>query len=211
MIEAFIFLFAVVLVWGFSKWRNLRKLEQLREWIYWASSKNNNARYSMSLLQHFKNEQIKAKIPDPYRVSGDEEWEFVEKILKEYQLDLMYAFFEGRAAIIKDKLSVNENCNTSYFVFSLYIFLCDHQCDYKFCGEEMHSKTIEHNSYGVWGHPLFDATYALTDFAIVFHKMMYVTYMAAKGNGLLKDFLPSWKEENLKENLDTQTIQISRR
>jgi hypothetical protein len=125
MIEAFVFLFIVVSVWGFTKWRKLHKQEQLHAWIGWAAGKDNFVRYNKPLWMHLKEAQRKANIPERYQISGDEEWEAAKSILEEYQQDLTQNFLTGSVPVIKEKLSPTENINTAYFVFSLYVFLCN--------------------------------------------------------------------------------------
>lgn len=55
----------------------------------------------------------------------------------------------------------------TYFMYLLQGYCEEHQCDYKLLGYDMHKETISHKSYGSWGGPLYDATYSLTDFAIL--------------------------------------------
>lgn len=209
MIEFIIFLIAA-LGWCIYKLIKHKRDELLSRQVYWVCSKSDCIRYNLPLKIHFRNAQTKSSVQEQYKIQSEEEWYTVERILEEYQRDLMYAFFEKRTYPIKEKLTSNENQDISYFMFSLYVFLCNHKADHEFIGEKMHTKTISYERYGTWGMPLFSAVYEISDFAFVFHKMQYISYMFAKNNDLLRNLVPAWNEENLKEVLDKKQIWISR-
>ena len=98
-----------------------------------------------------------------------------------------------------------------YFMFSISNYLEEHQCDYQFSSHDMHKETISFKSYGSWGGPLYDAEYALTDFAIVYHKLYYISLLYCQSNDVIN---PKKKEYSVcaavKEILDKKTIQMSR-
>lgn len=203
MITSLTFLLVVVFYFLFSKLRELYKVKSLRDLVAWSV----NGEGGIPLWAEISNAQIKLKLPNEYCVIGDDEWEYVREILDEYRKDLMNSYFKGYLKMIKSKYVISGEC---YFMASLYTFLCEHQCDYEFLSHKMHKERLEYHRYGDWGGPLFDAKYEQTDFAIVFHKMHYITYMYCKEDKRLKAFVPVWNEENLKEILDTKQIQVSR-
>ncbi len=203
LITSLILLLVVVFCFLFSKLREFYRVKSLRDLVAWSVTGGDG----IPLWAEISNAQIKLKLPKEYCVTGDDEWEYVREILAEYRKDLMLSYFKGHLIVIKSKYVISGEC---YFMASLYAFLCDHQCDYDFLGYKMHKKQISYKSYGESFSAGFDATYALSDFAIVFHKMHYITYMYCKGDERLKGFVPAWNEENLKEILDTRQIQISR-
>lgn len=199
--------FVFVAIIAFEKWHKYSQEQQLRDLIAWSVSADNHSRCNLSLSEYIGNAQIKLSLPQECRISGSVEMDYMKEILTEYQKDLSQSYFKGRLRLIKSKYVVR---GETYFMFALYAFLSDHQCDYQFLGHDMHQETVSYKRYGDWGGPLFDATYSLTDFAVVYHKMHYITYMYCRGNDILRDFVPEWNEKNLKEILDTKQIQISR-
>ena len=192
-----------VFVFLFSKLRELYRDRTLRDLVAWSV----NGGDGLPLWAEISNAQIKQNLSMEYCISGDEEWAYVKEVIDEYRQDLMRAYFKGRLYVIKSKYRIR---GVDYFMFALYAFLSDHQCDYEFLCHDLHKERISYKSYGSAFSAGSDATYTLTDFAMVFHKMHYITYMYCRGNDILKDFVPGWNEKNLREILDTKQIQISR-
>ena len=198
-----ILLVAAVFYLLISKLRELYKTKSLRDLVAWSVNGGNG----IPLWAEISKAQIKLKASKEYCVSGDDEWAYAKEIIEEYKKDLMRSYFKGSLVVIKSKYVISGEC---YFMASLYAFLSEHQCDYEFLSHDMHKERLEYKRYGDWGGPLYDAKYEQTDFAIVLHKMHYITYMYCKGDERLNGFVPAWNEENLKEILDTKHIQISR-
>ena len=204
-----IFIFVACI--AFSKWCELSRNRKLRDLVSWCVVKEKYGEllvhaHDLPLWAYIKNAQIKS-LAKEYHISGDEEWAFVKEILEEYQRDLIQSYFKGHLSLMKSKYEIDGEV---YFMFSLYAFLSEHQCEYEFLGHDMHKERLEYKHYGDWGGPLFDAKYEQTDFAVVLHKMHYVTYMYCRESEILKNFVPEWNEKILKEILDTKQIQISR-
>ncbi len=181
--------------------------KSLKKLVAWSVTEDNHIRCNLPLSSYIVKAQNKLSIPCEYRISGKTETWYMEEILAMYQKDLSQAYFKDQLVVIKSKYVIT---GEFYFMYLLYVFLSDHQYDYEFLGHDMHKEQLEYTHHGDWGGPLFNATYSLTDFALVFHKMHYITYMYCLSNEVLKDFVPEWNEENLKEILDTKQIQISR-
>ena len=73
--------------------------------------------------------------------------------------------------------------------------------------------TKEYKSYGSWGGVLFDATYELTDFAVVYHKMYHIaqTYcLTLRENPLDTNTVAFQGAEYTKKVLDTREMKVSR-
>lgn len=198
-----IFILVFVFIFLFLKLKEFYRDRSLRDLVAWSVTGGDG----IPLWREISNAQIKLKLSKEYCIAGDNEWAIAKEIIDEYKKDLMQSYFKGNAYVIKSKYAIR---GETYFMFALYAFLSDHQCDYKFLEQDMHKERLEYKRYGDWGGPLYDATYALTDFAVVFHKMHYITYMYCRGNDILKGFVPEWSEKNLKGILDTKQIQISR-
>ena len=148
-------------------------------------------------------------IEDKYWLNGDEELNTAKEILREYQKDLSQKYFSGYliASRLKCKLS-----DAEFFLLTLKEFLEKHECETTFCGNKMY-KTKEYKSYGSWGLPLFDATYELTDFAVVYHKMYLIAQvycLTLRENPLDTNTLYFQWTESAKEVLDTREMKVSR-
>ena len=194
-----IFIFVAII--AFRKWHEYLMAQKLRDLVSWIVHA-----HDLPLWSYISNAQITLQLTQEYRITGDDGWEFAKKILEEYQKDLTQSYFRGHLRIPKSKYVIS---GEAYFMLTLYAFLSDHQCDDKFLNHEMHKERVSYKSYGSTFSAGFDATYALTDFAIVLHKMHYITYMYCRGNEILKPFVSEWNEKNLREILDTNQIQLS--
>ena len=203
MHASIIFVLIIAFYFLFSKLIELRRVKSLRDLVALSVTGGDG----LPLWCEISNAQNKYELSKKYCIAGDEEWAYVKEIIDEYRKDLMHSYLKGNLYVIKSKYAIR---GADYFMFALYAFLSDHQCDYKFIEKDMHKEMLEYKRYGDWGGPLYDATYELTGFAIVFHKMHYITYMYCRRNDILKSFVPAWNEENLKEILDTKQIQLSR-
>jgi hypothetical protein len=204
--------FVFVAIIAFTKWRELTKERELRNLVSWSTVRSRPNEllihaHDLPLWSYISNSQIELKLPQDYRIGGDDEWAYTKEILEEYQKDLTQSYFKGHLIVIKSKYVIS---GENYFMASLYAFLSEHQCDYKFIGHDMHKERISYKRYGEGFSSAYDVIYALTDFAIVFHKMHYITYMYCRRNDILRSLVPEWNEKNLKEILDTKQIQLSR-
>ena len=211
ILSCLLFVFILVAITAFEKWHEHSKAQKLRDLVSWSviKSKPNELlvhAHDLPLWAYLKNAQLKY-LSQEYRISGDDEWQSVNEILEEYQKDLTQSYFRGHLKLIKSKYEVQAK---DYFMLMLHVFLFEHQCDDKFLGYDMHQERIACKSYGSTFSAGSDSTYTLSDFAIVFHKMHYITYMYCRGNDILKDLVPEWNEKNLIKILDTKQIEISR-
>jgi hypothetical protein len=148
-------------------------------------------------------------IHENYRIYGDEERNIAKGILEQYQQDLIQRYFSGKlsAAYSPPKLT-----NAEYFLFTLSEFLQKHECETTFNGNEMY-KTKDYKSYGSWGGPLYDATYELTDYAVVYHKMYYIAQMyclTLRKNPLDTSEMSFQCAEETKKVIDTREMKVSR-
>ena len=201
---AVIFTILVFLVYFlFSTAKEYYREKSLRQMVAWSVTGGDG----IALWADISNAQIKLNLPKEYCISGDGEWAYAKEIIDEYKKDLMLSYFRGNLHVIKSKYTIQGH---AYFMFALYAFLSNHQSDYKFLENDMHKEMISYKSYGSTFSAGFDATYSLTEFAVVFHKMHYITYMYCRQHSILKSLVPEWNEKNLKEILDTKQIQMSR-
>jgi hypothetical protein len=209
-------LFLLASIVAFKKWYDLSQEQKLKSLVAWSVTGDHcpalgRYSYTTELLFAITAAQAKLNIPKEYCLISQTERNFCLEIIAEYQKQMARDYFQGNLHPIKSKYVVMEK---DYFMATLLAFLSDHQCDNKFIGYEMHKERINYCLHGVWGGTLFDATYALTDFAIVFFKMNYITYMYCKNSPITN---PSgstqwrdWEEKSLNAILETKQIEVSR-
>ena len=148
-------------------------------------------------------------IEEKYWLSGDEELSVAKEILREYQKDLSQKYFSN---MLNVNSYTRKLTNAEYFLVTLKEFLEKYECEKDFFGNEMY-KTKEYKSYGSWGAPLFDATYELTDYAVVYHKMYLTVQMyclTLRKNPLDTNTLSFQWTEDTKKVLDTREMKVSR-
>ena len=198
--------------------------DHLFDKVAWCVINNSKVRSNLGLLDWLRNIQYysKRKEANYFFPNGDklflieekywlheEEFDYAKQILQEYQKDLVQKYFSiqlGENRFIK-KLTEAE-----YFVFTLKDFLEHCECEITFKGNQMYN-TKEYKDLGSWGMPLFKATYELTDFAVVYHKMYLIaqTYcLTLRKDPLDTDTLSYQSVEATKKVLDTKEIEFSR-
>lgn len=208
LLAPIIIILVFVFIFLFSKLREFYRDRSLRELVAWSVSTDDHIRCNLSLSNYIVNAQIKLSLPQEHRVLGSVETDYMKEILAEYQRDLSQSYFEGYLKLIKSKYAIP---GEHYFMYTLQSYLDDHQCDYEFIGHDMHKKRISYKEYGSCGVTHFDATYSLTDFAIVYHKIYYIAYLFCKNSKVINPNGDTYQnDEFLKEILDTKQIQISR-
>lgn len=148
-------------------------------------------------------------IEEKYWLKGDEEQDIAKEILQAYQKELSQKYFSEQ--LIANRL-IFKLSDEEYFLLTLKNFLEKYECETTFLGNKMYN-TKEYKSYGSWGAPLFDATYELTDYAVVYHKMYLIAQMyclTLQKNPLDTSTLSFQSSEYTKKVLDTREIKVSR-
>jgi hypothetical protein len=195
-----------------SKWRELIQERKLREVVAWSAigeccpTLGRNS-YTSDLYIAIHNAQFNEAIDKKYRFAEGEKQHILE-IIDAYQKDIMRSYFKGSLRLIESKYVVS---GEAYFMAAMYSFLSEHECDYTFLGHDMHKERVFYKSYGESFSSGSESIYSLTDFALTFHKMHYITYMYCKHNKILESYVPEWNEKSIREIIDTQQIQISHR
>lgn len=148
-------------------------------------------------------------IHENYCIRGDKEYNIAKEILEQYQRDLIQKYLSGK---LREDSSIRKLTEAEYFLYTLAFFLQKHECEKIFNGNEMY-KTKDYKSYGSWGGPLYDATYELTNFAVVYHKMYYIAQMyclTLRKNPLDTDTISFIGTEETKKVIDTREMKVSR-
>lgn len=165
-----------------------------------------------NLCYYIREEQADKCFPAEYCILGDTEWQFVKEILTEYQRDLTKSFFDCSLSlqVIKCKHDIPGDRGEHYFMLSLCSFLGKHQCAFKFCEHDMQGETLEYKRYGDGPFPPYDATYSLTDFSSVYHKLYYIVYSFCQASKFCNPNGEFYRHpESIKKILDTKQIKIS--
>lgn len=141
-----------------------------------------------------------------YMVQRDEQERMMSTfILEAYQEGLKEKYFSER---LKSDFKIARMSKNEYFMVTLCSYLSNHECDLTMNGQEKYI-LIERKNYGMWGTQLYDATYELTDFAIVYTRLYYTTLTFCNNCKSIETFDAEHRLKCLKERIDTRRIQIS--
>ena len=198
--------------------------DHLFEKVAWCVVDDSKVRSNLSLLDWLRNVQFYAKRKEAnyFFPHGDKlflieekywlretEFDCAKQILKAYQKDLIQKYFTNHLIEYSFTRKLTE---AEYFLCTLNEFLEDHECEKTFDGNQMYN-TKKYKDLGCWGTPLFEATYELTDFAVVYHKMYFIaqTYcLTLRKNPLDTDTTSYQNAEATRKVLDTREIEVSR-
>lgn len=100
---------------------------------------------------------------------NDTDWDYLRTILAEYQKDLATAFLKRRLNPIRCKYVME---GENYFMLTLNIFLRKHEDTHEFFGHRMHGEKS----------PSAPGTYFISDFALVYHKLCYISNNVCKNS-----------------------------
>jgi hypothetical protein len=179
--------------------------------IKWCIASSQNAasaedrRCELKLRNTILRLQEELAINKEYKII-DAEFGFVIDIIHGYQNDLVQKYFNGYAL---NYLNLSEE---EYYIATFNAFLQRHERERTFNDNEMYT-VKDYKSYGTWGNPLFDAKYVLTDFAVTYHKLYYITQLKCiklHGRPINNNSIANLSLENSKKAIDTREIEVSR-
>jgi hypothetical protein len=206
-----IIVMVIVIAFLSYKFYESHKEKELRKLVSWSVIGDycptlNSYSYNRELFITIMNTQHKYGIKKKYCITEETEEEYMREIIEEFQKEMARSYFRGVLKTVKGKYTIREE---HYFMLSLFCFLTKHQCDSKFLGYDMHKERVSFKDYGNLN---FDATYTLTDFAIVYHKMYYITRVFYNNCKPLIESnlaLPYNNEKAIEEILNTKQIELS--
>lgn len=206
LITAGIFAIVIIAYFVIRKAMELSEQKHLNELVAWCVTDNSNEyRNNLSLLDYIKNAQIKYCTTPELRIVADE-WDTVKLLIENFQNDTIQNYFCKHLKMPPKKID-----GESYFMCLLQEYLEKHQCDSYFLENKMHMETVSRKDYGSWGGQLYDATYSITDFALVFHKLYYISYMFCKNSTKLNPNMEHFTcEKSIEEVIASKTISISK-
>lgn len=145
-----------------------RKQDALLSRILWCSSSDNQHVRKKTRLSEYVRELQAAHTPSAYRLASDLEWDFVEKLLSEYQ-SYIWGLFQSES--LKSKKEYLQLTHEDFFVVSLGWFLRSHECDLYFADFKKYTQK-EKIAYG--NGACYDAVYALTIYGTTYQKLMLI-------------------------------------
>lgn len=208
--------FIIAALIAFTKWAEYAREKKLRDLVAWSVTGDycpalGQNSFTRELLLKILNSQFAGAVEPKYRITEEFGKQYIREIIEEYQRDLSRSYFRGLIKLPKSKYEIPHE---DFFMMTLYDFLAEHQCDAEFLKYEMRKERLEYKHHGDWEGSLCDATYSLTDFAVVYHKLYYISYKFCKNSRITNpNESPNWYdwvEKSLKEILDNNQIQISR-
>lgn len=146
------------------------------------------------------------QIPKEYHVSIEDHF-ILEEIIAEFKKSLSEAYFKGQVGYIRSKYVIEED---AYFMYKLCGFLADHRCDREVGNHNMRKAVLSYKSHGSWGSDLYDASYKLSDFGLIYHKVYYISYLFCKNSKIFNPKGNSFPYENsIKEVIDQEVLSVS--
>ena len=203
LVDYMLVFFSLLAIIAFSKWHEYSQEKKLRDLTGWTFTGGDG----LPLFYEITNAQNKLEIPKEHCLP-EADIELTNVILSVYKKDLVARYFQGNLSLIRSKHYVS---GATYFIFTLYDFLRKHQGDYTYLGYDMHAKMVERKSLASSIGAGSETIYALTDFAVVYHKLYYITYMFCKNSKISNPDGDRFNnDQHIKEILDTKQLKILR-
>lgn len=143
-------------------------------------------------------------LPDQYKLKASEE-QNAAFILDVFQEDLSSLYFHGKLSKSTKVLGITRE---GYFFLSLCSFLDKRECGVSLNEREKYV-LLEKTSHGMWGTELYDAKYQLTDFGIVYTKLLYYAQLYCESNRYTDKFGLAINSDHIKARIDCGKIEIS--
>lgn len=178
--------------------------QSLKEQVAWTTTTSSewDSPRALELWQYIHNFQNRYSVEDKYRISTKDEWDIAKSLIEKCRSDLAADFSQNRVQSTKYTADLTPE---EYFVFSLSYFLSENQTKTVFLGQIMYIE-IDRVSYSAWS---YDATYSITDFGMVFHKLRYITSLYCLDHPRIKSMIGYMNPTDQKKTLDTGIYKIS--
>lgn len=179
--------------------------DNLRRKVNWCVNGREGDR-NWPLLHYINSIETLLTTPN-YQVSNEEESTDANILFDEYKQNLQNTFMTKRFSSTYIKLTTKMS-DLDFFILTLNSFLHD-----KF--EDIHFKNrlyteISRKNYGKWGGQLFDAECELTNFGIVYQKLLYATQSYCEHNAVINKDSIYDGSVSYRDSIDTRRISISR-
>ena len=121
-------------------------------------------------------------------------------------MDVARKYFLDQLSLIKSKYAAS---GEDYFMAAFYNFLTEHQCYHEVVGHAMQKERIAYKDYG---YGCDDATYLLSDFGLLYHKLLYITFCYCKNSRVINHkkqlAFGEQRENGIKAILDTKQLGV---
>lgn len=207
--DLIIFSLISFIIYCIYKLYQCKKQSRLRYLVSWSVttyfSNAPSIRPGSDLIDCIYKAQRNLKIPAKYCFTNESELDVLYLLLEEYQRSIAQKFFNFSLNPPKCKKRLS---GEQYFMYMLCTMLKQHQCDSEYLRHNMHDKRISYTEYGSWGCPNYDAVYSLSEFALTYHKLYYVTHLFCKNDPILSQTFDFSDSDFIKKNIDTKQISI---
>lgn len=204
-----LFLLILLLSYCIHELYSYKQHSQLYYLVGWSVTTNYSSapsiRPGLDLIDYIYRAQRNLGIHADYCFSSQSELDTVALLLKEYQRSLSQKYFNGHLLPPKYKKPIS---GEQYFMYMLCNMLKHHQCDSHYMNHDMHAKRLSYVEGGLWGIQNYDATYSLSDFALTYHKLYYVTYLFCQNDSVLNQTCDFTDSDSIKKIIDTKHINI---
>lgn len=202
-----LFLCFVIAGFGIPKLKKMLKINKLYEYVGWCLTDDSMGASSLSkLMQCIEYTQAKTKTPLKYCILESQEKKYAREIFKRFQIEWARSYFNDKLKMVSHKKRLDYG---DYFCAALFDFLSEHECDDTFLDHDMYTLVSKQTYGSAWR---YDAIYELTDFAIVFHKLVLISYAGCIHSESI-NFDKRYSQKNyeaIKRVLDTNQIEMSR-
>ena len=178
--------------------------QSLKEQVAWTTTTSRawDSPRALELWQYIHNIQNHYHVDTKYRISSNQEWELAKAIIEKCRSDLANDFSQNRVQSTKYTSSLTPE---EYFVFSLSYFLSENKTKKELLGQKMYIE-VDRVSYSAWS---YDATYSITEFGMVFHKLRYITTLYCVDHPRIKAMIGFMDPADQKETLDSGIYKVS--
>lgn len=212
MEESQVSLFGVILFWGVIIVYQITKRlikgnreERLRKLVNWCVNGRLGDR-ECPLIHYINSVELISDTPK-YKVTTDSELKDANTLFDLYKQDLQKTYLSKNFSSTMIKL-ITKMSELDFFMLTLNSFLHDTFMDIH-CENTIY-REISRKNYGMWGGQLFDAECELTDFGIVYQKLLYITHAYCEKSLVLNSNNIFYGADKYKDSIDTRIISISR-
>jgi hypothetical protein len=188
-----------------KKFKDYSQQNKLFKLISWCVTKDSCLyRDNLRLEDYLCNAQIELKLSSEFCIDEDD-LEFVKVILKKYQQDTMFNYFNNKhiTGIPKSKHQID---GKTYFLSSLYDYLSQYQLNHEFMEYKIYSNLLEKKDFD---KNIYHSTYELTEFGLAFYKIIHICLVSTVNNPyLVKSYIPIPQIENLKKSILSKSVSI---
>ncbi len=193
------------------RWRDAHHAKKLKNYVAWCLAENTTGMPSVKapflpLMCYVLNAQRQLNIRPDFKVYEDKDSLFFYKIIDEYKRDLQQSYLRDSLTLPKSRSKIS---NTDFFLYTLCVFLMKHQHDRKFSNFDMLGNELDRIGFSDGS---FNIIFSLSDFSILYHKILYITYLYCENSATLnpnqQSTGKSWFEESLIDILETKQVEL---